>query len=154
MPWITDATLKTAVAASLGYASSSSLASHWDNVVPWANRMAYEKLRAALLARGLTSDQAEDWSAREEWNERVGVCLAVKRAAMRGEQVDTTAAVEDCKAAFEELKTEPIVLDDGTLVRSSRVSTGDMDDTHDRIRLGEPDGSGSFGSTTGEDTVL
>lgn len=153
MPWITDATLKTAVSGALGYASSSALASHWDNIVPWANRQAYQTIRAVLLARGFTADQIDDWDAVDDWNERIGVCLAIKRGAMRGEQYDTAAAIQDCKDATEELKTVPIVID-GEVVRSSRVSFGDMDTAADRIRIGEPDGSGSFGSTTGEDTTL
>ncbi len=149
MPYITDAVLKKAVASALGQAGIADMASHWDAIVSWANRQAYRDLRAILIGRGFTDDQVEDWEANEEWNERLGVCLAIKRAAMRGEAVNVQAAIDDCKEAKEELKTLPLVDDDGELIGSGRVSRGDEDTSSDRFQLDEPDGSADFGIDDG-----
>jgi hypothetical protein len=137
MAWITDTQLKEAVAGALGLASAHDLPSHWDQVVEWANRDAYKRIRSALMGRGFTDDQLDEWEARTEWNERVGICTAIKRAAMRGEQYDTQSAIEDCKAAFEELKTETIVIDGEAIYPTGglgRVGYGeyasDPDDRH------------------------
>jgi hypothetical protein len=147
MPWITDAVLKKAVASALGQAGNADLASHWDAIIGWANRQAYRDIRAALIGRGFTSDQIDDWEAREEWNERLGVCSAIKRAAMRGEDVNVQAAIDDCKEAREELKTVPVVVD-GVLLSSGRVSYGEFDTDSDRFQLDEPDGP-DFGTDEG-----
>lgn len=148
MAFITDAVLKKAVASSLGQAGNADLASHWDAIVSWANRQAYRDIRAVLIGRGFTGDQIEDWEAAEEWNERIGVCLAIKRAAMRGEDVNLQAAIDDCKEAKEELKTVPVVVD-GVLLSSTRVSYGDEDTSGDRFQLDEPDGSADWGTDEG-----
>jgi hypothetical protein len=151
MAWITDAVLKKAIASSMGQGGSPDLAPHWDAIVSWANRMAYQTVRAILIGKGLTSAQADDWDANEEWNERFGVCMAIKRAAMRGEQVNVQAAIDDCKEAREELLELPILID-GVLVTTGRVTYGDHETSSDRFQLDEPDGSADW--HTGEGTVL
>lgn len=148
MAWLTDTELKAAVAGALGQAGPADLASHWDKIVPWANRQAYQTIRAVLIGRGFTDDQVDDWDAREEWNERLGVCLAIKRAAMRGEAVNLQAATDDCKEAREELLAVPVVVD-GELLSSGRVSRGDETTTGDRFQLDEPDGSADWHTDEG-----
>jgi hypothetical protein len=139
--WITDAELKKALAAALGQVGPGDLASHWTPIVAWANRQAYYAVRARLMGRGFTSDQVDDWEQREEFNERLGVCMAIKRAAMRGEQVNLQAAADDCKEALEELATVAVVID-GELTGSGRVTTGEFTTSSDRFLLTEPDGDG------------
>jgi hypothetical protein len=70
----------------------------------------------------------------------MGVCRAIKRAAMRGEGYDLASAVEDCKAAAEELKTVAVVATDGTLTTpaNGRISTGDYDTDGDRFQISDP----------------
>lgn len=143
MPYITDATLKAAVAGSLGVDGPTALPAHWDKIVPWANRDAYQRIRAYMMGRGYTAAQVDAWEARAEFNERLGVCTAIKRAAMRGEDVNVQAAIEECKEVVEELKTIPVVLEDA-LATSGRVSFGDVDTGEDRFTLDEPDGDGRF----------
>lgn len=146
MAWITDDELEAALKGALGIDPDAPLPPHFEKVVPWANRQAYYAVRAALIGRGFTADQVDDWEQREEFNERLGVCFAIKRAAMRGEGYDTQAAVEDCKEAVEELKTVAVVVDGEKAVpENGRVSYGSFDTSTDRFTMGEdPDGEGDF----------
>lgn len=153
MPWITDVELKTAMEGALGSSTGELPSSFPVKIIPWANRMAYQTIRAILIGRGYTDDQLDDWDAREEWNERFGVCLAVKRAAFRGEGYDTQAAIDDCKEAREELAALAILVDGEVVFPvSGRVSYGEFDTSSDRFLLTEPDGEGDW--EEGEGTTL
>lgn len=147
MAWITDATLKSAIAGRLGLASSSSLPSHWDNLVPYANSFAYKKIRGVLFRRGFTAAQADAWDAREDWNTRFGVLYAMLEGAKRGEQYATDYLSRDYEQALKELETESIVIN-GAIVYASganaRVTWGDSETTSDRFLLDEPSGDGQF----------
>lgn len=152
MAWITDAQLRTAVAAALGLTGPVDLGSHLTPVCAWANPFAYKKIRAVLMGRGFTSSQLDSWEGNTEWNERLGVLYAVLRASKRGEGYDAAGVEQEIKDALEELAAETIVISgeavypEGT---ASRVSYGDETTSADRFLLDEPDGSGDFGIADG-----
>ncbi len=145
MPWITDDALRSAVASAVYGGAAADLPSNWNAIIPWANRSAYYAVRAALLNRGFAADVIDDWEQNAEFNERLGVCMAVKRAAMRGEGVNAQAAIDDCKEALEELKTVAVVVDGEVAAPATgRIGSGSIDDTGDRWQAGEPGGGGGY----------
>lgn len=133
MAYITDNALKAAVAASQATAGPDALGAHWHQVIPRANRMAYNALRSCLLNRGFTAAQIDAWTDREDWNERLGVCQAcwsvAKSSDDRGE-----AFRREWKELLEELAGLAIVIN-GEVVdptgASTRVAFGSYDTTDD-----------------------
>lgn len=80
MPYITDAVLASAVAASQTLASAASLPAYFNAIIPTANLFAYNRIRNVLFDRGYTAAQLDLWDERTNWNEAVGVTVAFWKA--------------------------------------------------------------------------
>jgi hypothetical protein len=138
MPWITDDELAAALKGAIGLDADAALPSSLAAVVPWANRDAYYRVRAHLMGRGYTADQLDAWEGRAAWNERLGVCAAVKRAGFRGEGYDTQAAAEDCRDAVEELKELAVVVGgEAADPAAGRITSGGYDTGDDIHTIGD-----------------
>lgn len=133
MAWITDAALKTAIAAADAQSSSSALPTHLTNAAAAANTAAYNRIRSVLFNRGFTAAQIAAWDEREDWNTRVGVVLAFWNVS-KGDEDRGEPFRREYESLMEELKELALIVD-GELVQPSgsgtRISTGDFDTTDD-----------------------
>lgn len=106
--YITDAALKSQVAAELGHASSGDNALKADVIVPWANVRAAGTIQRKLVARGYTLAQIADWDHLEEYAIGIGLCWAMIRYANLAAD---DKWVEKLRALEEELDTVLILID-------------------------------------------
>lgn len=156
--FISNAALTTETTAA-NTQSAVPLAVHWDTIIPMANIRAYNKLRSIVLGRRYTNFQFLSWGTLGDtttdgydWNLRLGVLYAFLEAS-KGDADRGAAYRAELKEIFEELSELPIVIG-GALAPpdGGRIGYGDMDTSHDRVLVDEPDGSGDF--TTPGGTVL
>lgn len=103
MAFITDAQLKTQLAAALKLASSASLPVGWDDIIAKSNLAAYQTIVAKLSGRGYTAAQIAGWDQGAEFNTDIGLfwCL-VKGAGLHGNdptfinKLDRRAELDTC----------------------------------------------------------
>lgn len=133
MAFITDDELKAVVAPGNVLGSPDSLPSHWDAIIPRANRWAYNRLRSILFNRGFTAAQFAAWDDGPDWNEQLGSCYAFWMAAKSDEDRGEPYRRE-YEQLLEDLSTLMLVID-GEPVNpegaGTRISTGEYDDTSD-----------------------
>lgn len=80
--FLTDAELKTSLAATLKVASGD-LPAYWDTLVTECNSAAYLDVRGGLLQRGFTSTQVDAWDRGKEFQRDIGLYwLLVKGAGL------------------------------------------------------------------------
>ena len=134
MAWITDDDLGDAVAARLQTtrAQLASDSAYWTTIVSDANTEAYQYIRTKLLARGYSIENIDGWDRREEFNKKLGVCIALENgAAAKNYPLDAVDRICKCR---EELETVAIVVDDAVVTSESsgaRVSSGPVDPSGD-----------------------
>jgi len=131
--YITDDTLKDAVAASQGMTAASALPAFWLVAVPSANGRAYRKIRTVMRGRGFTTAQVDAWDDREDWNRVIGVCLACwdvsKASEDRGE-----AFRREYEALIEELMGAELTIDGEVISPTGpgvKIGYGEYSDTSD-----------------------
>lgn len=130
MPYITDAVLSAACASAAQAASAADLPAHWAAAVPRGNRMAYRRLRAALLNRGFTSAQIDDWDARVEWSETLGINRAHWYAT---DDLEVRRLLnEELKELLEQMVEEAIEIDSALgATTNGRIGYGAYDEDED-----------------------
>lgn len=69
-PFISDATLRRAVASAIG---DDDLASKWDELITAANQAAANEIYTALAAKTFTAAQIQQWDRRVEFNRSLGL---------------------------------------------------------------------------------
>jgi hypothetical protein len=132
--YISDATLKTAVAKRLGTTTTETdtAMSHLESIVSDANEQAYNTILSVMLGQGYVKATIDQWDRRVEFNRRLGVCIAFRELAL-GKDYDLTALDQVCKCE-EELKTVTITVD-GVIVApdgsGTSVTHGTMDTDDD-----------------------
>lgn len=132
MPYITDAVIKAGLAARLGY-SQDEQESHWDTLARNGNNAAYGMIRRALVARGYSATQIDQWDDREEFNLNLAICYAIRHGATT-RNYDQQAIDKICQQYTEELKTVSLLVS-GELVTPSgavgSVSRGTLSTDND-----------------------
>ncbi len=127
--FITDAALKTAIAAGNAQASSSANPQHLTDAAPAANIAAYNRIRSVLFNRGFTAAQIAAWDEGADWNTRVGVVMAFW-AVSKGDEDRGEPFRREYESLMKELKDTAIIID-GDIVQPSgagtRVSFGSFD---------------------------
>ncbi len=113
MAYITDATLKEAVAKRQGttVAELYTTSPHLEVIVADANEQAYQTILTVLLGQGYEKSTIDSWDRREEFNRRLGVCFVYRESALLDEGKLQGLVDHLCKCE-EELAAMPSVLDD------------------------------------------
>jgi hypothetical protein len=151
VPFVTDAVLRKAVVSANQHAGSP-LPAHWEDILPTANRRAYNHLESLFLGRGKTSAQFAAWGASStthgyDWNLRYGVVYAFLEASKTDPE-----RMRDFREELKELDEEfakTALVTAGELVPGGRITYGDMDAADDRFLLDEPDGTGDYSTDDG-----
>lgn len=131
--FITDAALKTAIAAGNAQASSSANPDHLNDAAAAANVAAYNRIRSVLFNRGFTAAEIAAWDEREDWNTRVGVVMAFW-AVSKGDEDRGEPFRREYESLMEELKDTAIIVNGDILQPSgggTRVSYGSFTTTED-----------------------
>lgn len=130
MAWITDDELKAAVAGIIGMAAATDLPANWNEIVPKANRFAFNWVRAKLAGRGYSPAQMDLWDMGPDYNRSAGLCRAFKDAALKGEPVNLSIIQPYCDE-LKELDTVTITAGGEVLDPASEsganVGYGDFD---------------------------
>lgn len=136
--YITDADLKTALAARLKRSSTTNMTTdspHWDVLITQANQQAYDTILTELLGRGYTQANIDGWDRRVEFNRRLAICTLFRE----GTAVDAVAqdAIDRICKCEEELKEIQIMVD-GVIVTpasgSGNIRHGELDSVNDRFQ--------------------
>jgi len=86
--YISDATLKTAVAESIGQLSDE-LASRWDGIISRANVDAYYFVLRKLGERGYTKTEIDAWPEAATFNTDIGLLFCLQRGGVLSSFSDT-----------------------------------------------------------------
>lgn len=132
MPWISDATLKAATAATIGLTAAADAAANWDTIIPMANRWAYQLVRTVLSARGFTAAQIDALQDRVELNEQIGIDFALALGVKADDETAESVA-EVRKRWTETLNDLPVAEGDEQVdpAGSGDVGTGSFDTSSD-----------------------
>ena len=128
MPYITDAALLSAVAVRLGTTPDILVSGQpgITDIIADANNEAHAQILSVMVGRGYEVSVTDAWDRREEFNRKLGVCIALENGAVTRE-VDFEAIDRICKCR-EELLTV-LVLVDGEIPETGgtpNVSHGDL----------------------------
>lgn len=86
-PWITDETLKQALADILKK-SAGDLSDYWDRIITDANQSATDDITYRLMARGYSVSQIDQWDQRVTFNRDIGLFWALTRGGGLGDYSD------------------------------------------------------------------
>jgi hypothetical protein len=86
--YISDATLKTAVAESIGQLSAE-LATRWDGLIAQANIDAYYFILRKLGERGYTKVQIDAWPEAATFNRKIGLLFVLEEGGVLSTFSDT-----------------------------------------------------------------
>lgn len=124
MAYVSDAAVKTYLAANLQIAESSLSAFH-DTLIGRGNTAAYNTILGKLLERGFAYADILTWDRGEEFNLDLACCFVLRSAANL--RADDTWQLKFCRT--EELETVPVVVD-GTLLTAGTAGIGYGDIAH------------------------
>lgn len=129
-PYITNDVLKARLVACLQRAGLTDSDSNWDLIVADANEWAYNEIVSALLERGFTISQINEWDRREEFNKSLGLfwCLVLGGVthAYDDKFIRDLDRREELKTVFVSTGQEPV--DPET---ENRISTGMLENDAD-----------------------
>lgn len=139
MAWITDQQLKDKLIAVLQKASLE-VDAPWDEIIPDANKAAYDDIVEPLLKRGYTIDQIDSWDARTTYNIDIGLFWCLVKGGCTKDFDETFIMLLDRRAKLETLE---IILDGEivvpeTLTGSGTIKSGAMESDLDHFTIGAP----------------
>lgn len=135
MPFITDAVLKTHVAAVLKF-DESTLPAYWNNLIASANESAYLDIRGALIQRGYLANQVDVWPRGAEFNRDLGVFWALVKGAGLHNYDDKFIKLLDRREELKDVLVEGIDAVVQTPQGSpAAVGYGNASTTNDRFNL-------------------